>query len=131
MKVLLDTNAYSALLRGHPEVSRLVRDSTQMLFSTVVLGELLFGFRNGSRYEANLGELRRFLDNNHARVLPVTWETSERFGQISAELRRSGTPIPVNDVWIAAHSIQNSAVLLSFDRHFNAISGLEWWMPGR
>ena len=67
MRVLLDTNAYTALLRGHSEVAGLVRRSEEVLISPVVAGELLFGFRNGTRYEANRRQLDAFLDSPFVR----------------------------------------------------------------
>jgi len=120
---LLDTNAYSALKRGHAEVARLVRDSSELVFSTVVVGELQFGFRNGTRLERNLAELDAFLENPRLVVLPVSRLTADRFGRIAAML---GTPIPTNDIWIAAHAFESGAELLSFDAHFAAVPGLVW-----
>ncbi len=129
MKVLLDTNAYTALLRGHAGVADRVRRADQVLLSTVVAGELLFGFRHGSRYEANRRELEEFLDSPYVSRLDVTWVTAERFGRITAALRRKGRPLPTNDIWIAAHALESGADLLSFDRHFEQVDGLPWVLP--
>jgi tRNA(fMet)-specific endonuclease VapC len=126
LKRLLDTNAYVALRRGHGEVSALVRESTELAFSTIVVGELLFGFRNGTRYERNARELDELLASDRVSVLPVTRATADRFGRIAAALRKAGTPIPTNDIWIAAHAFESGAELLSFDRHFEAVPGLPW-----
>lgn len=129
MRVLLDTNAYTALFRGHPEVSRLVRRSEEVLISPIVAGELLFGFRNGARYEANRRDLDAFLDNPFVRLLEVSLLTADRFGRISAALRKKGRPIPSNDLWIAAQAMETGADLLSFDQHFAEIDGLAWMRP--
>jgi tRNA(fMet)-specific endonuclease VapC len=126
MKALLDTNAYSALMANRGRVADAVRRADAVLMSTVVLGELLFGFRNGSRYEANRAQLEAFLSRQFVNTLQVTVETAERFGLIAAQLRRSGTPIPTNDIWIAAHTLESGAHLLSFDQHFDAVDGLLW-----
>jgi len=126
LKVLLDTNAYSALKRGYPEVVDRVHQAHQVVLSSVVLGELAFGFRNGSRYEQNKRQLDEFLRNPHVRVRAVTQSTAEHFGQIAAQLRRNGTPIPTNDIWIAAHAFESSAELLSYDHHFEGIEDLRW-----
>jgi tRNA(fMet)-specific endonuclease VapC len=126
MRVLLDTNAYTALFRGHEGVADRVRRADQVLVSTVVAGELLFGFRHGSRYEANRRELEDFLLTPYVAVLPVTFVTSDRFGRISAALRRKGRPIPTNDIWIAAHAMESGSELLSFDHHFEEVDGLAW-----
>jgi tRNA(fMet)-specific endonuclease VapC len=124
MKRLLDTNAYAALKRGHEEIAALVRDSAELVISTVVLGELLFGFRNGSRYQRNLKELEDFLANDRVSVFPVSRTTADRFGRIAAALRKAGTPIPTNDIWIAAHAFESGSELVTFDGHFSTVDGL-------
>lgn len=129
MKVLLDTNAYTALFRGHEAIATRVRRAEQVLISAVVAGELLFGFRNGSRYEANREELEDFLESPYVALLPVTLVTSDRFGRIAASLRRKGRPLPTNDIWIAAHAMESGAELLSFDRHFDQVDGIAWVQP--
>lgn len=126
MRVLLDTNAYSALRRGHDFVAEQVRSSEEVLLSSVVVGELLFGFRNGSRYDENAQALRSFVEDPHVRLLTVTWDTADWFSRISAELRKKGRPIPTNDIWIAAHAMEAGADLLSSDAHFGHIEGLPW-----
>ncbi|HEY0512838.1 MAG TPA: type II toxin-antitoxin system VapC family toxin [Thermoanaerobaculia bacterium] len=126
MRILLDTNAYSALRRGHEFVAEQVRRSEEVLLSAVVAGELLFGFRNGSRYEENARALESFLEDPNVRLLPVTWDTADFFGRISAELRKRGRPIPTNDIWIAAHAMEAGADLVSADPHFGNVDGLSW-----
>ena len=129
MRVLLDTNAYTALFRGDKAVAERVRRADHVLMSTVVVGELLFGFRNGSRYEVNRRDLEDFIENAYVTLLPVTLMTSDRFGRIAAALRRNGRPIPSNDIWIAAHAMESGAELLSFDRHFEEVDGIAWTQP--
>ena len=126
MRLLLDTNAYSALKRGHPAAADLVRRSEEVLFSTVVAGELLYGFRCGNRFERNRQELDEFIASPFVKVVPVTMATADRFGRVAAALRKRGTPIPVNDIWVAAQALETGAELLSFDRHYEAIDGLAW-----
>lgn len=126
MKVLLDTNAYSDLGRGHPAIAERVRHAEAVLLSAVVAGELLAGFRYGTRFDENLAELERFLAQPRVDLLPVTWITADRFGRIYAALRRSGRPIPTNDLWIAAHAMESGAELLSSDPHFRNVDGLVW-----
>jgi len=126
VKVLLDTNAYSALRRGQELVVEQVRRSEEVLLSMIVIGELLFGFRNGSRYEENAQDLQTFVQDPHVRLLTLTWETTDWFGRISAELRKKGRPIPTNDIWIAAHTMEAGADLISSDPHFSYIDGLPW-----
>jgi tRNA(fMet)-specific endonuclease VapC len=126
MTILLDTNAYSALLRGHDEVADRVRRAERVVFSTVVAGELLLGFRLGTRLKKNMAELDAFLENPYVSLVPVTLTTADRFARIAAALRATGRPIPTNDIWIAAHAMEAGAELLSFDAHFGAIDGLAW-----
>ena len=115
MKVLLDTNAYSALKRGVDTVVRRVTRSETVFLSTIVAGELLAGFRQGTRLRKNLAELEAFIDNPHVTVVPVSYVTADRFGRIAAALRAKGRPIPTNDIWIAAHAMETGADLLSYD----------------
>jgi len=126
MRILLDTNAYSALMRGHDEVAHRVRQAEQVVLSTVVAGELLLGFRLGTRLKKNMAELETFLGNPYVSLVPVTLTIADRFARIAAALRAKGTPIPTNDIWIAAHAMETGAELLSFDAHFEAIDGFAW-----
>jgi len=126
VKILLDTNAYSALRRGQELVVEQVRRSEEVLLPMVVVGELLYGFRNGSRYEENARALDAFAADPNVCLLTLTWETADWFGRISTELRRKGRPIPTNDIWIAAHALEAGADLISSDPHFGHIDGLPW-----
>ena len=126
MRILLDTNAYSALMRGTAEVADRVRGAERVLVSPVVLGELLFGFRNGLRRAENERQLDAFLEHSFVELLTVTRTTADRFARIATGLKRKGRPIPVNDVWIAAQAMESGAELFSSDRHFDEIEGLAW-----
>jgi tRNA(fMet)-specific endonuclease VapC len=126
VRLLLDTSAYSALKRGHPATADLVRRSEEVFFSTVVAGELLYGFRCGNRFERNRQELDEFIASPFVKVAPVTMATADRFSRVAAALRKLGAPIPINDIWIAAQAMETGAELLSFDRHYEAIDGLAW-----
>jgi tRNA(fMet)-specific endonuclease VapC len=72
MKVLLDTNSYSGMMRGDESVVHHVVRAQQILLSSIIAGELLFGFRQGMRLKKNLAELDTFLDNPNLSLLPVT-----------------------------------------------------------
>ncbi len=124
MKVLLDTNVYSAWKRGVPGVAALIRRSERILVSSVVLGELLYGFRHGTRLARNLSELEAFLEDLAVEVLPVGPVTADRYARVAVALRRAGRPIPTNDLWIAAHALESGAVLATRDAHFEEIAGL-------
>ena len=131
MRVLLDSNAYSRLMRGDDQTAAVVRDATEILMSAVVVGELLYGFRNGSRFDRNASDLRSFLDNPYVSFVPVGSISADRYSRIAAALRAKGNPIPTNDVWIAAHAMETGADLVSADRHFEAVDGIAWLRLGK
>ncbi len=126
MRLALDTSAYSALMRGHRDVVSRVRRAEAVLLPAVVAGELLYGFRFGSRFEENATRLEAFLDAPSVDLLPVSFVTADRFGLIVTALRGKGTPIPTNDIWIAAQAMEAGADLLSSDAHFGLVDGLAW-----
>ena len=130
MRVLLDSNAYSRLMRGDEQTATVARDATEILMSAVVIGELLYGFRHGSRFDRNATDLRSFLDNPYVSFVPVGPVTADRYSRIAAALRAKGNPIPTNDVWIAAHAMETGADLVSVDRHFEAVDGIAWLRLG-
>jgi tRNA(fMet)-specific endonuclease VapC len=131
VRVLLDTNAYSDLGRGQPQVTERVRQAEAVLLSSVVAGELLGGFHRGTRFRDNFADLQRFLAQPRVLFVPVTLTTADRYGRIYAALRRRGTPIPTNDLWIAAHAMETGAELLSSDPHFEHVEGLVWTNPAQ
>jgi tRNA(fMet)-specific endonuclease VapC len=122
MKVLIDTNAYSLYRMEHSLIVRKIADSESILVSPVVLGEILFGIRNGSRFEHNMSLLTRFLEHEAVEVVPI----AEVTGPVceGLQLRRQATPIPANDMWIAAQAMEHGAELVTSDRHFERIPGL-------
>ena len=117
--LLLDTNAYSEFKRGDAEATRVLDHATEIAISVVVLGELLGGFEAGTRANANRQELNEFLDTQAVRVLALDSDTAEIYARIHRDLRRAGTPIPQNDMWIAATAQQHDLALFTFDRHFH------------
>ena len=129
MKVILDTNAYSAWKRGDQTVVELVRKSEWLHFSPIVVGELLFGFRGGARYHENREQLKQFLGASPVEFVPMDQTVCDRYALVLQQLRAKGRSIPTNDIWIAAHTLALGADLLSFDQHFAAIDGLSWLSP--
>ena len=126
MRILLDSDAYSLLMRGHQEVADLVRGAEEVLLSAVMVGEVLYGFRWGSYFERNVATLRSFLDSPYVSFVPVGPVTADRYSRIAASLRTKGRPIPVNDVWVAAHVMETGADLVSADGHFEHVDGIAW-----
>ena len=120
--MILDTNAVSAFFEDVPAVCRALGGSEVLAVPSIVLGEYRFGL-SGSRLraelEARLGRLERL-----AQVLSVDAETARHYAAIRRELKDAGTPIPGNDLWIAALVRQHGLPLLSHDAHFDHVEGL-------
>ena len=126
-RVLLDTNAYTAYMAKDAKVRQAIAEADEVPMSVFVLGEVHAGFQGGTKLRRNLEFLREFLDDSRARVLEATAETAEVFGWIKASLTKAGTPIPIQDIWIAAQAIQTGSVLITYDRHFLQVAGLRTW----
>lgn len=124
-RLVFDTSAYSQMRRGHGEVLDTLAAVTLVALPAVVLGELEGGFALGSRREENRRELAEFLAEPFVEVTPLTAAVARRYGEIYARLRHAGTPIPTNDLWIAACTVETGGELLTFDRHFRHVEGLE------
>jgi tRNA(fMet)-specific endonuclease VapC len=126
-KILLDTNAYSAFMAGDKSVFEHIIEAEAIYISTIVIGELFAGFHGGGKLSQNREELKLFLSKDGVKTIDVTMETAEIFGEIKSELAKTGKMILLNDIWIAAHSIEMGSKLITYDRHFKNISGLRIW----
>jgi tRNA(fMet)-specific endonuclease VapC len=122
--ILIDTNAYAAFKQGNADAISTIQQAPAIALNAIVVGELLAGFASGSREDVNRRELVRFLDSPRVIVLPVDRGTAERYAEIHSGLKKAATPIPTNDMWIAASALQHSLLLYTFDQHFHAIAGL-------
>lgn len=118
---LLDTSAYSAFLRGHEGLKQALQRADRIALTPIVLGELGAGFRAGARRQKNEAELRQFLASPRVDVVTVEAETAERYAVILHGLRLAGTPIPTNDIWIAASAMQHGLRVLTTDVHYDRI----------
>ena len=124
VKIILDTTAYVGFKRNIAAIVDFILAAELILFSPVVLGELMFGFRNGSRFKENMDDLTRFLQHDAVELAHIGDITSDRYSRIAVRLKQRGTPIPTNDIWIAAQTMEHGAELLTSDHHFEKISGL-------
>ena len=125
--MILDTNALSAFAEGEVALGAILRTAAQVAIPVIVLGEYRYGIsqsRQRTHYERWLDEyLPEF------RILDIDERTTISYSAVRAELKKAGTPIPANDIWIAALCRQHSLPLISRDRHFDAVPGitrLEW-----
>ena len=123
-RIILDTNFYAAFKKNDATAVSLLRRTDYVGVNTVILGELLAGFRCGSREDLNRQELDEFLDSPRVEILPIDDETAEFYAQVFQELKQKGRPIPSNDLWLAASALQHGLALATFDDHFSNISGL-------
>jgi len=126
-KILLDTNAYVRFLRGDEKVLAYLARADSVYMSVFVMGELFAGFKAGRKEKSNRQLLERFLLKPTVSILDATLETADIFGLVATSLRRSGTPIPINDLWIAAHCLETGSVLVTYDDHFSVVPGLRLW----
>jgi tRNA(fMet)-specific endonuclease VapC len=117
-RLLLDTSAYSALFRGDERAKEALGSADEVFLSPVIIGELLSGFGGGRRRAANEAGLREFLAQPRVRVVVIDEETSVRYAAVLSGLRQAGTPIPTNDIWIAASAMQHGLELLTADAHY-------------
>ena len=121
MRICLDTSGYSAFKRGREDAIDILQLAEEISFPTVVLGELLAGFRMGSQGRANRSELEAFLDSPRVRITLLDAETAQRYAEIVTYLRERGSPIPTNDMWIAASAMQWGLRVLTTDTHFGRL----------
>ena len=124
-RVVLDTSAYSRFRMGHGGLLEAMAMADTVYLPATVLGELEAGFLLGNRYRENARMLDEFLAEPFVEALSVTPDVSRRYGRVFQQLRRAGTPIPVNDIWIAASAIDCGAHLLTFDSDFGRVAELD------
>ena len=122
--LVLDTNAYSDWRRSgrwHEKIA--VAD--RVILPATVIGELHHGFRNGLMFEANVRKLREFLAEPQVAIHATTLRTAEIYGEFVSALQQQGTPIPTNDIWIAAAAYECRGRLVSRDDHFRHLTLLD------
>ncbi|MDD9979847.1 MAG: PIN domain-containing protein [Gammaproteobacteria bacterium] len=121
-RICLDTSAYSNFRRGESRVVAHLDRADWIGVPSVVVGELWTGFQLGARTDENASEIDEFLSHAVVETLPVDTVVAHIYGEIFADLRRKGRPLPTNDIWIAATAARAGATILTFDEHFREIS---------
>jgi tRNA(fMet)-specific endonuclease VapC len=124
VRLALDTNRYTDLCRGHASVVETVELAEEVWLPFIVLGELRAGFAVGTQGPHNESTLRRFLLKSDVGVLYADEQTTHHYAMVYRQLRKQGTPIPANDMWIAALVLQHSLSLCDRDAHFDALPQL-------
>lgn len=127
--LVIDTNVYSGFLRGDGRTVETLQSAHEIHLPLIALGELLAGFAAGSQPARNRDELARFMASPRVHLLAPSAKTAEHYADIYAALRRAGTPIPANDLWIAALARQHRLPLYSLDAHFSTVPGLTLHSP--
>lgn len=118
----IDTSAYSHFKRGDPVAVDLVSTATWIGMPAIVLGELRAGFLAGKDSDTNEADLRAFLANPATEVLDIDEDAAKIYSEVVTTLRRAGTPLPTNDLWIASVAAREGATVLTFDTHFERIA---------
>ena len=121
MRILIDTNRYRDFCAGVTDVVERIRTAEQICISFVTIAELRAGFLAGTEGGRNARILAMFLNRARVRILWPDEDTTHHYALIWLQLRRQGTPIPTNDLWIAASTMEHGAVLLTADAHFEKI----------
>jgi tRNA(fMet)-specific endonuclease VapC len=124
LRLALDTNRYADLARGVAEVVEAAEHAHAIFLPFIVLAELRAGFSVGRRGAENERILRRFLAKEGVSVLYADDQTTHHYAGVYRQLRRQGTPIPTNDLWIAALVLQHDLTLCDRDRHFDHLPQL-------
>ena len=121
--LLLDTSAVIAHFRNVDAVQAILEDAERICISATVLGELRYGAERSARPDHHHSVVDRYL--SLVDLLPVDEETAVVYGQIKSDLAGSGSPIPDNDIWIAASALRHGLRLLAKDQHYLSIKKLD------
>ncbi len=121
--MILDTNALSAWAEGDRLIEPLLRSAASMMVPVVVLGEFEYGIRQSRHYRRYADWLRANLES--VEVVTIDRAVAQAYGAVRLELKKAGTPIPINDTWIAAIARHRKVPVMSRDGHFDAVSGMK------
>ncbi len=120
--MILDTNAVSAFAEGNPSVRKQIAATPGPYLPVIVIGEYRFGLLEARDRERRLAWLEALA--RHWTVLEVSADTATAYAEIRQSLKAQATPIPSNDVWIAALARQHNLSILSADAHFDKVAGI-------
>lgn len=127
-KICLDTNVIISIFRNDPHVQAFLAQHSRCLLPVPVVAELLFAAKNSARATENLKTYNQFVDA--CTVLGISRKTANCYADIRLQLKRDGRPIPENDLWIAAISMEHNVPLATADRHFEYVTGLQLYSWG-
>lgn len=124
MRVAIDTSRLTDLFRGDLGLAELLGRCEEVFIPLPVFAEFKAGVLGGTRRIENEALLLAFLSKPNVRLLLPTRETAEHYARLFIQLKTAGTPVPINDVWIAALSLENDLTLVTRDAHFLRIPQL-------
>jgi tRNA(fMet)-specific endonuclease VapC len=120
-RYLLDTSIVVALFQGDPAIQARLAEVPEVFLPSVVLGELHYGAARSGRSQANAARIDELAAS--CTVLPIDTPTARRYGQVKAQLKARGRPIPENDVWDCRLCLEHSLIVVTRDRHFEEVEG--------
>jgi tRNA(fMet)-specific endonuclease VapC len=122
--LFIDTNIYSLAMKNDENAVNILRSTEKIFISSIVIGELISGFKYGKKELKNMSLFYEFLDSPRVEVVDITENTAIHYSQIFLDLRKAGTPIPTNDMWIASTAKEKGTYLATMDKHFKYVPGL-------
>jgi tRNA(fMet)-specific endonuclease VapC len=122
-RFLLDTKIVIALFANEATITSNLTQASEVFIPSIVIGELCYGARKSGRVEANLARIDEFVDSST--ILVCDTETAQQYGEVKNNLRLKGRPLPENDIWIAALSLQYDLILVTRDAHFKEVENLQ------
>jgi len=123
--VAIDTNRLTDFFRGDAALAELLGQCEEVFVPLPVLAEFKAGLLGGTRRIENEALLFAFLSKPNVRLLVPTRETAEHYARLFVQLKAAGTPIPINDLWIAALSLENNLTLVTRDAHFQRFQQIQ------
>lgn len=124
---ILDTNAIIRLFKGYGrEIEQALMGCSRLTIPLTVYGELLSGLEHGASSAEERKLIDELIDMPNTSVHHPTEKTARYYAKILNQLRKQGTPIPTNDIWIAAEAMELGGTLYSYDQHFAKIPLLNW-----
>jgi len=126
-RVLIDTNIYIEAMFGNPEIVQKLQKVDMIGLSAISIGELLAGFKIREKQSEQVSQFEEFLDSPRVELCSVTYSTADFYSEIYLNLRKAGTPIPTNDIWIAATALEHGFRIFTIDKHFQNIVGLAFY----
>lgn len=119
---IIDSNIVIGLFRNDQSAINALKEISTVYMPVIVLGELFYGANVSDQTALRVNQIQDF--QKKVRLLPCDEKTAEMYGKIKSQLKKAGTPIPENDIWIAALAKQHRLTLLTNDKHFHQVKDI-------